>query len=152
MITPASFIIHDLQHAISALKAAGQMDIPVILVSAPGAARTGGAGWWRAMIAQARAAVPPANTDAKPTSILDCADEPGTALAAIREGVDAIAVAVPEPDFARLADIAGQSGVAILSVDRDAACDLAGSNDPQADCENHLRKLSAGVAKPRALG
>ena len=149
MITPASFIIHDLQHAISALKAAGQMDIPVILVSAPGAARTGGAGWWRAMIAQARAAVPAATAT---TSILDCADEPGTALAAIREGVDAIAVAVPEPDFARLADIAGQSGVTILSVDRDAACDLAGSNDPQADCENHLRKLSAGVAKPRALG
>ena len=148
MITPASFIIHDLQHAISALKAAGQMDIPVVLVSAPGAARTGGAGWWRAMIAQARAAFPAANA----TCILDCADEPGTALAAIREGVEAIAISVPDPGFERLVDIAGQSGVAILPIAWDTACDLAGSNDPQGDCENHLRKLSAGVAKPRALG
>lgn len=149
MSAPASFIIHDLQHAITALKVAEQLDIPVILISAPGAARAGGAGWWRALIAQARAAVPAATAT---TSILDCADEPGTALAAIREGVEAIAISVPDPGFERLVDIAGQSGVAILPIAWDTACDLAGSNDPQGDCENHLGKLSAGVAKPRALG
>ena len=75
------------------------------------------------------------------TSILDCADEPGTALAAIREGVEAIAISVRDPGFERLVDIAGQSGVAILPIAWDTACDLAGSNDPQGDCENHLGKL-----------
>jgi len=122
--------------------------MPVILVSAPGAVRSGGAGWWRALIAQADAAV----SDVQASSVLDCADEPGMALAAIREGVEAIAIVAPEATYERLADIARQSGVAIRTIDWVAACDLAGSNDPQADCENHLRKRPAGVAKPAALG
>lgn len=148
MTTPACFMIHELHHAVAALKMSERMDIPVTLVSAPGAARSGGAGWWRALIAQARAAAP----TARASSILDCADEAGMALAAIREGVEAIAISAPNPAFERLADIARQSGVEILPIPWDAACDLAGSNDPQADCENHLRKAPAGVAKPGALG
>lgn len=145
---PPTFIVHELRHAVAALNAARKADIPVIVRSAPGAVRTGGAGWWRALIAQARAAVP----DARAESILDCAGEPGMALAAIREGVEGIAVSAPGTTGERLADIARQSGVAIAKADPATACDLAGSNDPQADCEIHIRTHAAGVAKPAALG
>lgn len=133
---PVSFIVHELRHAVAALEAARSAGVPAIMISAPGAARTGGAGWWRALIEQARDAVP----DASFESILDCADEPGMALAAIREGVDAISISTPDPICESLMDIARQSGVAIRSVDFATACDLAGAINPQAECENHLRQ------------
>lgn len=146
--TLVTFVVHELAHAHAVLETSVRLDIPVLLASAPGAVRTGGAGWWRELISQSRSRF----ADAQFSSVLDCADEPGMALAAIREGVEAISVTAPRQALQSLTDIANQSGVSILSLDRARAFDLAGSNDPQADCENHLRKRSDDVAKPRALG
>lgn len=74
------------------------------------------------------------------------------ALAAIREGVEAIAISAPEPALESVRDIAEQSGIPLQSIDWDNVFDLLGSNDPQADCENHLVKRSGSVANPDALG
>lgn len=145
---PPQFIVHEYEHARAVLEAAVETNSAVVLVSARGAVRTGGAGWWRELISQLRGAVPNADV----TSILDCADEPGMALAAIREGVEAIAIAASDDALARLSDIATQSDVAIRTIDWMRAHDLAGVNDPQAVCENLLREVSGGVANPDALG
>jgi len=145
-IRPA-IMIHELAHAVAALEAAQWHGAPVTLVSAPGAVRTGGAGWWRELIAQARAQVPDAVAD----SLLDCADEPGMALAAIREGVEAVTLTGNADTLRRIGDIARQSGVALRAPAR-ADLDLACSENPVADCENLLEIRARGVAKPRALG
>lgn len=142
------FIIHEYAHARALLEAAVRRNTAITLVSAPGAVRTGGAGWWRALVSQVRNAVPEADV----TSILDCADEPGMALAAIREGVEAIAISASYDTINRLSDIAAQSDVTIRAIDWARAHDLASVNDPQAMCENLLREVSGGVAKPDALG
>ncbi|MBO6784640.1 MAG: hypothetical protein JJ899_15400 [Alphaproteobacteria bacterium] len=141
-------MIHGLGDAVAALGAARRHGVPLLLLSAPGAARAAGAAWWREVIAQARAAVPGADA----TAVLDCAGEPGMALAAIREGVEAIALDAGGDTRARIADIARQAGVALVSPDRDDALDLAATDDPQAACEKLFASAPDGVANGRALG
>ncbi len=81
---------------------------PVTLLSAEGAAATLGALWWRALAdaAQARATAPMAD-------ILDCADAPGHAMAALRCGCRALVLA-PGPGFARVAAAAASLGGTVL--------------------------------------
>ena len=56
--------------------------LPVTLLSAEGAALYMGVGWWQALVGAARASYP-----ATPCAdILDCADSPGRAMAALRMG------------------------------------------------------------------
>lgn len=79
----------------------------MVLVSAPDAGGGVGPGWFKALVAAARGAVP----DAQCSSLLDCGDNVGAALAAIRAEVEGI-VFTGRPDAARrLADIARQHGV-----------------------------------------
>jgi len=95
---PPAVVVHGLEQAIAALAEA----LPVTLLSAPGAGAFAGALWWRHLTAQARAAHP-----ATPCAdILDCADAPGHAMAAIRAG-QAILVLDPAcPAFPRIATLA----------------------------------------------
>lgn len=95
---PPAVVVHGLEHALAALA----QGLPITLLSAPGAGAFAGALWWRELVAQARAAHP-----ATPcTDILDCADAPGRAMAAIRAG-QAILVLDPAcPAFARVASLA----------------------------------------------
>ena len=66
-----------------------------------------GPGWFKALVAAARDAVP----DARCSSLLDCGDNVGAALAAIRAEVEGV-IFTGRPDVARrLADIARQHGV-----------------------------------------
>jgi len=102
-------IVHNLAQAEAALRAAAECGTPVILESPPDAARYLGAPYFRAMIEAARAAVPAAEWE----SVLDCGDAPGLALEAIRQGVRAVRLAAEADVFARVADIAAQSGVRI---------------------------------------
>ncbi|MFT5538950.1 MAG: hypothetical protein ACI82H_000463, partial [Alphaproteobacteria bacterium] len=83
---PPVFIIHDLAQAMAALAAGETAGIAIQLESAPGAAGYAGAGWFAAVIKAARAAHP----RARALAVLDCGAEPGLALGAIRQGVDAI--------------------------------------------------------------
>ena len=91
-------VVHDLAQANAAL-AEG---LALTVLSAPGAGCFAGAGWWRALVAQARASHP--HTPCQ--DVLDCADAPGHAMAAIRLG-QAILVLDPGcPAFARITALA----------------------------------------------
>jgi hypothetical protein len=114
-------IVHSLAHAVAALSAAAEAGRPVTLASAPDAGICGGAGWFGALVAAARDAVPTAQC----TALLDCGDDAGAAQAAIRAGIESI-VFIGRADVAgRLADIAGQRGIRLVTDRPVAALDLA---------------------------
>lgn len=110
--------IHGLDHARAAL-APG---LPVLLLSAPGAALYAGAGWWRALIAAARAEHPAARM----ADLLDCADAPGQAMAALRLGQPALILDPDCPAFAAVRAAAGAAPTpAIVLPHRPPSLDLA---------------------------
>jgi hypothetical protein len=100
-------IIHGLRDARLAL-ALGR---PVTLLSAPGAALYAGCGWWRAVVAAARAAAPTVPL----ADVLDCGDATGQALAALRIGQRALVLAPDAPGRAAVAAIAARDGVRLLA-------------------------------------
>ncbi len=55
---PRAVIVHNLAHTRAALAAASALEAPVTLMSAPGAAAYLGAGYFQAMIEEARAEFP----------------------------------------------------------------------------------------------
>jgi hypothetical protein len=92
----------------------------VALVSAPDAGGYVGSGWFKALVAAAREAVP----DARCSAFLDCGDNVGAALAAIRAEVEAV-IFTGRPDIARrLAEIARQHGVSFETKRPGDALDL----------------------------
>jgi acyl-CoA reductase-like NAD-dependent aldehyde dehydrogenase len=104
-------VVHSLAHAIAAFKAAAGAGRPVVLASAPGAGGYVGPGWFREVVATAREAVPEASF----SSWLDCGDDRGAALAAIRSEVEGIVFTGRADVACRLADIAQQHGVRFLT-------------------------------------
>ena len=77
------------------------------LVSAPYAGGYVGPGWFAALTAAARDAVP----EARFSALLDCGENVGAALAAIRAGVEGVIFTGRTDVARRLADIARQHGV-----------------------------------------
>ena len=124
---------HTLDHARAAVAAAAERGVSTILLSPPGAAAYLGAGYFMAMVAQARESHP----NVPVTAVLDCADEPGHALAALRGGVDAIVFTGPAKVAAKIEDIAQQSG-ATLWRRRPDALDLLDNADPARACRAWL--------------
>jgi hypothetical protein len=118
---PPAIVVHGVAHAVAALEAAAAAGKPVMLLSAPDAGIAGGPGWWREMIAAAREAVPEAQFD----SLLDCGDDAGAAQGAIRAGVKAIVFTGRADVAGRLADIAGQRDVRLVTNRPAAALDFA---------------------------
>src|SRR3974390_1862641 len=76
-------IIHSLEHALAACTAAAALKVPLTLASARAAALQSGPQWFKAVIEAAAAAHP----DVAVTAILDCAEEPGAVMAALRAGL-----------------------------------------------------------------
>ena len=100
-------IIHSLPQATAVLTASARAGRPVALVSPPGAGGYVGPGWFKSLVTAAREAVP----GARCSSFLDCGDNLGAALAAIRAEVEGV-IFTGRPDAARrLADIARQHGI-----------------------------------------
>ncbi len=115
---PPCVVVHSLEHATTAL-APGR---PVTLLSARGAALYAGAGWWRQLVAQARARHPHTHCH----DVLDCARAPGLALAALRLGQTGLLLDATSPGYARVAALAAAKyGVRLLS-QRPPSLDLAG--------------------------
>ncbi len=108
-------IVHGLAGARSALSPG----LPVRLLSAEGAALSMGVGWWQALVAAARAAHPGTPC----ADILDCADSPGRAMAALRMHQSALVLAPDTPGVAAIARIAAAQG-AVLLTERPPALDL----------------------------
>jgi hypothetical protein len=114
--------IHSLGHAIAALNVAARTGRTVTLVSATGAGNYGGPGWFGALVAAAREAVPAARFAA----VLDCDNDAGAALAAIRSQVEGVVFTGRADVARRLADIARQHGVQLLTDRPVVWLDLAG--------------------------
>jgi fructose/tagatose bisphosphate aldolase len=136
----AVIIVHTLEHARTALGAAAEIGAPVVLRSAPGAASNLGAAVFRDMIALAATEFPAATF----TTVLDCDDQPGLALNALRRGIMAIRVDGTPEVAARIADIAAQTGATVDTSDG-PTLDLLDVEDPETACRVWL---SAELEKP----
>lgn len=132
-------VVYALADACAALQAAAGQNTAVTLVSPPGAAGFAGPGWFREVVAQARDAMPGVAFD----SVLDCASEAGLALAAIREGVEAIAFDGPDDVHGKIEDIAIQAGCALVGIDYAHALDLDQCADAPTACREWLARYSA---------
>ncbi len=130
-----AIVIHNFAQGRAALAAAGEASKPVALWSAPGAGCHAGAGWWRGLLDLLKQARP---DQGGYTSVLDCRDAAGFAMAAIRARVPGIYFrGVPEITQ-KLADMATAQGLELVTI-RPPALDLAAAKDPQAACLNYLR-------------
>lgn len=102
--------VHGAAQAGAALARAGPDG--VLLLSPPAAATWAGAGWFLALVDQARTAQPGVPCDAA----LDCGDQAGAALAAIRAGAAAVILDGACPGFPAVAAAAAEAGAALWPV------------------------------------
>lgn len=117
---PPVIVVHSLAHAIAALTAAAEQNRAIVIASAPDAGIYAGPGWFGALLAAARAAVPAAAW----TGRLDCGDDAGAAMGAIRAGIEGVVFTGRADVAARLADIAGQRGALLLTTRPERVLDL----------------------------
>ena len=143
--TASVIIIHSLAHAVAALSAAADAGRPIVLASPPDAGIYAGPGWFREVMGAARPAVP----EARSTALLDCGEDAGAAMAAIRAGVEAIVFTGPAELAARLADIAAQAGVRLLTERPAAILDVGPTFF--ADNESLRRRCVDALASPAAF-
>jgi hypothetical protein len=103
-------VIHGAEHARAVLRHRR----PVCLLSAPGAGRLAGAGWWRAVIAAALAAAWPDAGAERVRDALDCDAAAGAAMAALRHGQRLLLLDPRCPGFAAVAGAADAIGARLL--------------------------------------
>jgi hypothetical protein len=115
MFSAPCVTIHGIDHARGAL-APG---LPVVLLSAPGAALYAGCGWWGALMETARLELSHAGSD-----LLDCADAPGYAMAALRIGLKGLVLSPDCPGFLAVGAAAAALDAIVLP-QRPASLDLA---------------------------
>ena len=92
----------------------------VVLASAPGAGSYVGPGWFRELVAAAREAVPEVSC----SSLLDCGDDAGASLAALRSEVEGVVFTGRADVARRLGDIAAQHRVRFVTERPMPAIDL----------------------------
>ena len=122
-------IVHNLEHTRAAVKAAGALGVPVVLINAPMAAAYLGAAYFLEITARAMGEYP----GARAVCVLDCGADAGLVLGALRMGCKAIRFAGPGVVRKKIADIAAQMGA---QVDNRAyrALDLLEAEDAYAAC------------------
>ena len=130
-----AILVHDLEHARTAAAAAAELGVPLTLASGPGAAAYLGPGWVRAL----GAALAQEFSTLEVTLILDCADKPGHALAALRMGANAVRFTGGRSIARKLKDIAAAQGAAVIT-GRLKVLDLLGEEDPAAACRRWLAR------------
>ena len=108
---PRRIIVHSLDHARAALAAAAALGVPVTLASAAGAGGYAGPLWFKALIEIALRDHPGVSAAA----VLDCGDEAGTTLGALRAGLKRVRFTGASEVRDRLAAIAAQLGATIES-------------------------------------
>lgn len=101
--------VRDWAETRAALEAARSQGRAVFLCSPPGAAAWLGAGWWAALQEKARAEFPGVDF----VLALDCGENAGDALAAIRAGVAVSLFRGAAQTLERLQDMAAQAGVEV---------------------------------------
>lgn len=127
------FIIHGRDHAFCVAQASEQTGVPVFLFSARGAALSLGPEVFLTIIKTAYRHFP----DAQIEGVLDCADDAGVALGALRRGVTHISVNAPDPSQTKIIDIARQLGATVQKYPTNAV-DLAYLTEPMKTVLRHL--------------
>ncbi len=125
--------VHGFNQACETLAKAEGAGRGVRLLSGIGAAVYGGVGWWRGLVSAACAHHP--NTRVQ--DILDCANAPGAAMAALRGGQLLLVLDPACPAFAAVASAANRVGATVLAI-RPPSLDL--------DRPGALRTLDAWLA------
>jgi hypothetical protein len=118
---PPIIVVHSLLHAAAAVKAAAAANREIVLLSAPDAGIYAGAGWWNALVDATGHAEPGGRFSA----ILDCGDDAGAAMAALRAGLSAVVYTGRAEVGQRLAAIAQQQNSRVLATRPPHALDLA---------------------------
>ena len=136
--TPPEVVVHGLDHALAAARAAEALGCAVRIRSGPAAAGYAGAAWFAELVRAARQAHPDVRIDA----VLDCGDSPGLALAAFRRSVETVLFTGPAALRGKLEALAAASG-ARLESEAAPALDLAGEEDPEAACRGWLAAVRA---------
>ena len=127
------FIVHNLKHALCVAQASMQTQISALLFSPRGAANSLGPEVFSSVIKAANEHYP----DAKLIGVLDCADNAGSALGAIRRGAPHISVQLEAPAYEKIIDIATQSNVSVRKYPENAI-DLAKTDTPDQIVLSHL--------------
>ena len=99
---PVEVVVHHLEQARAALAAASDLGCAVQLRSAPGAAHYAGVGYLKAL-----------GDAAGHELLIDCADDAGLVMAALRTGCRWLTVSGSGELAAKLADIAAQRGATL---------------------------------------
>ena len=136
-----ALVVHDLDQARAALMAARDLDTPVLILTAPGAAMAGGPLYLKLLLERAASDV----AGARWSALIDCGDRAGDVFAALDAGWTRLAFAGTPEAGARLAEIVAGRGARLepLPVPR---LDLGGVADPAAASREWLR--GARVAGP----
>ena len=129
---PRPIIVHAIEDAEAACRAANDLGVPLLLASGPAAGLYAGAGWLRELVRLAAAPYPNLNV----TAVLDCADQAGVAAEALGSGVGVLFSGRPEL-AEKLRAIAAQTG-ATLYTELAPGLDLRGARDPAGDCRRWL--------------
>jgi fructose/tagatose bisphosphate aldolase len=132
--TPA-IVVHGVGDALAAVAAAREIDAPLTLISAPGAAAYAGPGWFLEIVAQSRAAAPGLAI----SGVLDCGDHAGHAMAALRAGAEAIVFTGDDGVAGKLSAIARETS-AVVHCARPPAFDPGDAPDNQAACREWLSR------------
>ncbi len=130
-------IARNLAQARAAVAAAEALGVPLILRSPPGMAGALGAAVFRHLVDEAAADHPGVSVAA----VYDCGPNPGWALNALREGLEAVRIEGTPASKRRLADIAAAHG-ARLDETPGAALGLDDAPDAEAACRAWLSKSS----------
>ncbi len=123
-MTPA-IIFHDYQHALAALRASEATASHILLLTAAGAANYAGPDFLISIIKDAGDAVP----DAKFEAVIDCGDDPGAVMTALRAGW-ALLLFVGDPEIAqKVESMAAQKNAQFLNRPEEVL-DLLNRPDP----------------------
>jgi hypothetical protein len=144
-------VAHTPGQARAALEAAGPRG--VVLLSAPGAAGNMGAGWFLALVAQAREGLGGGLPPPLHWAVLDCGDAPGFALSALRAGAQGLVLDPAVPAFPAVAAAAAEAGAALWTA-RPPALDLGRLDLRSARARLRLAEWLTGgaVTGPPGLG
>lgn len=135
---PATFIVHSLEHLRAALAAGAATGQPIVALSGPGASAYAGPGWFAALAAAGTAAFP----NVELTTILDCGDRAGDAVAALNLGLKHLIFTGHPEAAARLSRIGAGLGAVILD-HRPDGLDLLDAKDPGRAARKYCENLPA---------
>jgi hypothetical protein len=111
LAVPPAIIVQGIEDLRAALKAASSLNRALTVLSIPGAAGSAGAPWFHALIQAGSAEF----AQVALTGVLDCADQPGHALAALRAGCRDLMLLESVPAWPRVRAIADAAGARIHS-------------------------------------